>query len=207
MVVVAVCLASVSLLGAVVQAASPVDLGDGLVKIVEDPGDGKIFPQEGDSVAVHYSAALAGRGDDPFDSTKNKMPFNFVVGAGDVIKGWDLGIIWMSLGEKSTLFVPAALGYGERGAGNVVPPNADLEFVIEVVRINDAFPPVLSTAGIVGIVVACLLVFCVVCAALVVITRCCGLWSEQAHKKMHEEMEDIYGKPNHGRNGDFGFED
>lgn len=95
----------------------------------------------GARVSVHYSGWLRDT-DSPlqrgkaFDSSLNRGPFIFPLGAGRVIKGWDQGVVGMKVGGKRTLIIPAALGYGQRGAGNgVIPPNADLVFDVELLDV------------------------------------------------------------------------
>ncbi|MCL4149508.1 UNVERIFIED_CONTAM: hypothetical protein GTU68_025297 [Idotea baltica] len=89
----------------------------------------------GKSVSVHYTGWLnqSGEKGTKFDSSVDRgTPFGFPLGAGMVIKGWDEGVAGMKKGEKRTLFIPAALGYGARGAGGAIPPNADLIFDVEL---------------------------------------------------------------------------
>lgn len=93
-------------------------------------------PQDGQIVVVHFTGWL----DDgtQFDSTHRRgRPFGFPLGSGQVIKGWDEGVRTMRAGGKRRLVVPSPLGYGEQGLGPVVPPNAQLVFDIELVRIID----------------------------------------------------------------------
>jgi len=100
------------------------------------PGDGKTFPKTGDMLSMHYTGKLASNGM-KFDSPLDRgTPFEFQIGLGKVIEGWDEGVIKMSLGEKATLKISSDFGYGARGAGNVIPPNADLIFEVELLRIN-----------------------------------------------------------------------
>eukprot|EP00930_Biecheleria_cincta_P070711 TRINITY_DN58324_c0_g1_i1.p1 TRINITY_DN58324_c0_g1~~TRINITY_DN58324_c0_g1_i1.p1 ORF type:complete len:310 (-),score=49.77 TRINITY_DN58324_c0_g1_i1:51-980(-) len=100
------------------------------------PGDGKTFPKKGDQLSMHYTGTLAATGA-KFDSSLDRgEPFSFRIGVGQVIQGWDQGVIKMSLGEKAILRIPSELGYGERGAGGVIPPGADLVFEVELLKIG-----------------------------------------------------------------------
>ena len=99
-------------------------------------GDGATYPKEGDQLTMHYVGTLKDGGA-KFDSSRDKnKPFQFVIGIGQVIKGWDEGVIKMSLGEKAKLTISPDFGYGARGAGGVIPPNATLMFDVELIEIR-----------------------------------------------------------------------
>ena len=93
----------------------------------------------GQNVSVHYSGWLfyGGERGKKFDSSKDRGdPFDFPLGAGQVIKGWDEGVQGMKVGGKRTLTIPPALGYGARGAGGAIPPNATLIFEVELLKVK-----------------------------------------------------------------------
>lgn len=97
-------------------------------------GDGA-EAKAGQHVHVHYTGWLFNDGVQgaKFDSSRDRNdPFAFSLGAGQVIKGWDEGVAGMKIGGKRTLIIPAALGYGARGAGGAIPPNATLKFDVEL---------------------------------------------------------------------------
>lgn len=94
-----------------------------------------VAPKAGDEVAVHYAGRLVDGSE--FDSSfKRNEPITFSVGIGQVIKGWDEGILLLKEGETGTFLIPSDLGYGARGAGGVIPPNAWLVFDVELVKVN-----------------------------------------------------------------------
>jgi FKBP-type peptidyl-prolyl cis-trans isomerase len=90
--------------------------------------------KKGDTIEVHYTGWLA-KGGKKFDSSHDrKKPFRFKVG-GRVIAGWNEGVVGMKVGGKRKLMIPSKLGYGEDGAGDDIPPNADLVFDVELLKI------------------------------------------------------------------------
>ena len=102
------------------------------VEIVEGAG---AQPKPGDSVSVHYTGWL--KSGQKFDSSHDRgQPLIFPLGRGRVIKGWDEGVASMKVGGKRKLIIPAHLGYGDRGAGGVIPPGATLIFEVELVGIG-----------------------------------------------------------------------
>jgi peptidylprolyl isomerase len=106
--------------------------GLGYVEIVEGTG---ATPKPGDSVTVHYTGWL--KSGQKFDSSVDRgQPFVFPIGRGRVIKGWDEGVGSMRVGGKRKLIIPAHLGYGDRGAGGVIPGGATLVFEVELLAID-----------------------------------------------------------------------
>ncbi|MGE0800945.1 MAG: FKBP-type peptidyl-prolyl cis-trans isomerase [Lautropia sp.] len=119
--------------------------GDGGLGIDDvEVGSGDVAAA-GQQVTVHYTGWLwqadadepeGGRAGGKFDSSKDRNdPFSFRLGAGQVIAGWDRGVAGMRVGGKRRLLIPAALGYGARGAGGVIPPNATLLFEVDLLSV------------------------------------------------------------------------
>ena len=107
----------------------------GLRYIVEKEGTGA-NPKPGDNVSVHYTGMLLDG--TKFDSSLDRNePISFVIGQGQVIRGWDEGIALLKQGGKAKLIIPSSLAYGERGAGGVIPPNSVLIFDVELVDIKE----------------------------------------------------------------------
>jgi FKBP-type peptidyl-prolyl cis-trans isomerase FkpA len=100
--------------------------------LVEGAGEAA---KAGDSVQVHYTGWLTDG--TKFDSSLDRgNPFAFALGTGKVIKGWDEGVAGMKVGGRRKLHIPPSLGYGARGAGGVIPPNAELIFEVELLKIR-----------------------------------------------------------------------
>src|SRR5258708_3075493 len=96
-------------------------------------------PAQGQTCVMHYTGWLWVKGakGEKFDSSLDRgKPFEFPLGMGRVIKGWDEGVASMKVGGKRTLLIPPALGYGDRGAGGVIPPGATLLFEVELLRVG-----------------------------------------------------------------------
>jgi FK506-binding protein 14 len=112
------------------------------IEFVEKPEECTKVVAKGQQLSMHYTGTL--EDGTKFDSSRDRNdPFKFQIGIGQVIKGWDEGIIGMCEGEQRKLIIPAHLGYGDQGAGDVIPGGATLYFDIELLAIEDG-PPVVN---------------------------------------------------------------
>ena len=139
--VLGLCVAMVGALLGVTQAmaASKVTTASGLQYVDIKVGNGEVA-KAGEQVSVHYTGWLQnpdGSKGKKFDSSKDRgQPFQFALGGGQVIKGWDEGVAGMKVGGERELIIPPDLGYGPRGAGGVIPPNATLIFDVELLGVS-----------------------------------------------------------------------
>jgi FKBP-type peptidyl-prolyl cis-trans isomerase len=114
--------------------ANAVTTPSGLKYIELQEGTGAT-PQPKQTVVVHYTGTL--EDGTKFDSSRDRgQPFSFTIGVGQVIKGWDEGLSTMKVGGRRQLIIPSELGYGSRGAGGVIPPNATLLFDVELLDVK-----------------------------------------------------------------------
>jgi FKBP-type peptidyl-prolyl cis-trans isomerase FkpA len=112
----------------------PVTTPSGLKYEDIETGTGAIA-RSGQKAKVHYTGWL--KNGQKFDSSLDRNdPFEFTLGAGQVIKGWDEGVVGMKVGGKRKLTIPPSLGYGARGAGGVIPPNSELIFEVELLGVK-----------------------------------------------------------------------
>jgi len=109
------------------------------IDVVSKPEVCEVKSKNGDMLTMHYTGTL--EDGTKFDSSLDReQPFTFQLGVGQVIKGWDQGLADMCVGEKRKLTIPSSLGYGDRGAGNVIPGGATLIFEVELINIGDSPP-------------------------------------------------------------------
>ena len=116
-------------------AAAPVDPGPAKLEVKDDLVGTGAEAKAGDTLRVHYTGTLMGGA--KFDSSRDP-PFDFPLGKGAVIKGWDQGLVGMKVGGKRRLVVPQDLGYGEAGSLPKIPPKAGLKFDSELLAVNPA---------------------------------------------------------------------
>ena len=115
------------------STATDQTLPSGLKYVILAAGKSNTVAKVGNKVSVHYTGWLtSGK---QFDSSANRGPFEFTIGAGDVIKGWDEGVAGMKVGEKRKLVIPGSLGYGAAGTDGI-PPNATLVFQVELLGVK-----------------------------------------------------------------------
>lgn len=117
------------------ENSKPVITTDSGLKYIDLQEGTGATPKTGQTVVVHYTGTL--ENGKKFDSSRDRgQPFQFKIGVGEVIKGWDEGVGTMKVGGRRELIIPPELGYGERGAGRgLIPPNATLKFDVELIRI------------------------------------------------------------------------
>ena len=121
-------------LGSFAAEEGMVETSSGLQYVDLVVGEGRVA-QAGETATVHYTGTLVEG--TKFDSSKDRdQPFSFQLGAGQVIKGWDEGVEGMKIGGTRKLIIPPQLGYGTRGAGGVIPPNATLIFEVELLDLR-----------------------------------------------------------------------
>src|SRR5579862_6863688 len=119
--------------------AQPVKVMPDGLKIIDTQVGTGASPKTGQTCVMHYTGWLYENGTKgkKFDSSVDRgQPFEFAIGTGHVIKGWDEGVATMKVGGKRTLIIPPELGYGARGAGGVIPPNATLIFDVELLAVK-----------------------------------------------------------------------
>jgi peptidylprolyl isomerase len=130
--------AGTPLANAVAAEAKVIEMPDGLKYTDNKVGDGATATA-GNKVSVHYTGWLYkdGAKGAKFDSSVDRgQPFDFTLGAHQVIEGWDEGVAGMKVGGERTLIIPPELGYGARGAGGVIPPNATLMFDVQLLKVQ-----------------------------------------------------------------------
>ena len=98
-------------------------------------GEGNVV-KPGSIVSIHYTGRLISNGKKFDSSVDRNQPFETQIGVGRLIRGWDIGIVGMKVGGKRTLNIPSEMGYGVKGAGNVIGPNEDLTFDVELLEIK-----------------------------------------------------------------------
>jgi peptidylprolyl isomerase len=116
------------------SSTGAVKTASGLIYIITRHGTGALA-KAGDTVSVHYTGTLTDG--TKFDSSRDRgEPIEFPLGQGRVIKGWDEGISKLHVGDQAILIIPPTIGYGSRGAGDAIPPDATLIFIVELVGVK-----------------------------------------------------------------------
>ncbi|KAK4877345.1 hypothetical protein RN001_009851 [Aquatica leii] len=109
------------------------------IDVISRPEICDVKSKKGDMLTMHYTGTLLDG--TKFDSSvERNHPFSFQIGSGQVIKGWDQGLLDMCIGEKRKLTIPPSLGYGDQGAGDVIPGGATLIFEVELMNVSDSPP-------------------------------------------------------------------
>ena len=122
--------------------AADLNSHSGVLQMIDQKIGTGVRAEAGQTVTVHYTGWLEDKNatdekGKKFDSSRDRnQPFSFSLGAGQVIKGWDEGVVGMKVGGERTLIIPPELGYGSRGAGGVIPPNATLIFEIQLLSVD-----------------------------------------------------------------------
>merc|ERR1712129_554093 len=134
------CLAALLLVGTVLSEPEVKDSGLA-VEYVSKPDTCDRVARNGDMLSMHYTGTL--EDGKKFDSSYDRSePFKFQIGVGQIIKGWEEGVLGMCVGEKRRLIVPPALGYGDQGAGDIIPGGATLFFDVELISTEEGPTPV-----------------------------------------------------------------
>merc|ERR1712093_770176 len=135
-------LAGSMLLGCVAGAAA----GELNIEVLHKPEDCPIQSQNGDKLSMHYTGTLTNG--NKFDSSRDRnSPFDFVIGRGQVIQGWEKGLLDMCIGEKRMHTIPPELGYGSRAMGSSIPAHSTLVFDVELLDIKNRKAPVAAAPG------------------------------------------------------------
>jgi peptidylprolyl isomerase len=132
----------VALLALIATAQGGAPASEGRLVTKDTKAGTGVAAKAGDRVTVHYTGKLTNG--KQFDSSVGREPFTFILGAGEVIQGWDQGVQGMKATGKRQLTIPASLGYGARGAGEDIPPNSTLMFDVELLKIDSVTVKILK---------------------------------------------------------------